>query len=138
MTTFPFPCTYFCYNILLTDAPNTIFRICLVLLTQFRPFAQDKSFIKYFRFCILLVALENSYLEKMVRNGFTNFCILETNPFVLKFFTHDLVNGFHLCSKDKVFIIHHEYYLTFQSWLLLIGGSSNFHCAMMGRTSPSC
>ena len=27
-----------------------------------------------------------------------------------------------------MFVIHRDNYLTFQSWLLLIGGSSNFHC----------
>ena len=54
MTTFPVPCTYFCYNILLTNAPNTGFRIISVCLTHFRPFAQDKSFIKWvFRFNII-------------------------------------------------------------------------------------
>ena len=53
---------------------------------------------------------------------------LEKNPFVLKFFTEDCLNGFPLCFKDPVYIIHPEYYLTFQSSLLLKGGSSN--CAM--------
>ena len=65
----------------------------------------------------------------MVGNGFTHFCILETNPFVLNFFWQDLVDGFYLCFKDQVFFIHREYYLTIQSWLLLIGGSFNSHCA---------
>ena len=46
------------------------------------------------------------------------FEFLKKNPFVLKVFTQDLVNDFHLCSKDQVFIIHRDYYLTFQSWLL--------------------
>ena len=58
------------------------------------------------------------------------FCILEPNPFVLKLFTQDRLNGFPLCLKDQLFIIHPENYLIFQSWLHLIGGSSNFHCAM--------
>ena len=61
----------------------------------------------------------------MVVNGFAIFCILEINPFVLKFFTQDLVNGLHLRSEDQVLIIYRNIYLTFQSWLLLIGGSSN-------------
>ena len=86
MTTFPFPCTYLCYNILLTNAPNTIIRIMSVLLTHFRPFAQDWSFIKCFWFWILLVVLENTYLEEMVGNGFSIFLILKKNPFVLKKF----------------------------------------------------
>ena len=83
MMSFPFPCTYFCYYVLLTNAPNTIFRITSVLLTHFRPFAQEKYFIKGFCFWILLLVFENTYLEEMVRNGLTNFCILETNPFVI-------------------------------------------------------
>ena len=41
MTTFPFRCTYFFYNILLKKAQNTGYIIILVLLTDFRPFAQD-------------------------------------------------------------------------------------------------
>ena len=69
----------------------------------------------------MLVVLENTYLEEMVGNGITIFWILETNPFVLNFLTQDLFNGFHLCSKVQVFIIHREYYLIFQSWLLLVG-----------------
>ena len=81
----------------------------------------------------MLVVLENTYLEEMVGNGYPDFCILETNTLVLNFFPQDLVNGFHLCSKYQVFIIHREYYFTFQSWLLLIGGSSNFHCALVKR-----
>ena len=56
---------------------------------------------------MFLVVLENSLLEQMVQNGFTNFCILETNPFVLKLFTQYLVNGFHMRSKGKEFVIHH-------------------------------
>ena len=54
-------------------------------------------------FEILLVVLESTYLEEMVGNGFTHFCILETNPFVLNFFWQDLVDGFYLCFKDQVF-----------------------------------
>ena len=49
------------------------FRIKHVLLTHFGQFPQDKSFIKNVRFEILLLVLENSYLEEMVRNGFTIF-----------------------------------------------------------------
>ena len=79
------------------------------------------------------MVLESIYLEEMVRNGFTNFCILETNPFGLKFTTQDLGNGLHLGTKDQVFIIARNNYLTFQSWFLLIGGSSNFHCALTLR-----
>ena len=44
--------------------------------------------------------------------------------------TINLVNGLHQQSKDEVFIICRNNYLTFQSWLLLMGGSSNFYCAM--------
>ena len=51
---------------------------------------RNQDFVKY-----LL-----TYLEKMVGNGFTHFCMEETNPFVLTFFWHDLVFGFHLCFKD--------------------------------------
>ena len=129
-TTFPFSCIYFCYNILLKNAQKTGFRIFSVLSTKFRNFVQDKSFIKCFWFWILLVVLENIYLEEMVEKGFTNFCILEKNPFVLIFFAHDLVNGLHLRSKDQVIFINHMNYLTCQSWLLLIKSSQNFHCAM--------
>ena len=45
-TTFPFPCTYICYSIQLTDAQNKGFRTKFVLLTHFGQFVQDKSFIK--------------------------------------------------------------------------------------------
>ena len=72
-----------------------------------------------------LVVLETPYLEQMVRNGIINFCFLETNPFVLKFFTQYPFNGLHLRSKGQGFIIHRLNYLISQSWLLLIGGSSN-------------
>ena len=54
----------------------------------------------------MLVVLENTYLEEMVGNRFTHFCILEKNPFLVKLFTPDLVNSLHLPSNDKVFIIH--------------------------------
>ena len=53
----------------------------------------------------MLVLLENTYLEEMVENGFTIFCILETNPLAYKFFSQDLVISFHRCSKDQVIII---------------------------------
>ena len=43
----------------------------------------------------------------MVGNGFTIFCILETNPYLVKLFTQDLLYGLHLPSKEKVFIIYH-------------------------------
>ena len=53
------------------------------------------------------------------------------NKFIFwKFFTQHLANGLHLRLKDQRFIIHRDNYLTFQSWLFLIGGSSNFNCAM--------
>ena len=58
------------------------------------------------------------------------FCILETNQLILKNFTQTLVNDLHLQLKDQVLIIHRKNYLTFQSWLLLMGGSSNSYCAM--------
>ena len=81
----------------------------------------------------MLIVLENPYFEQMAENGFNNFCVFETNSFFLKFFTQDLANGLHLRSKDQMFIIHRDNYLTFQSWLLLIGSSSNFHCALNKR-----
>ena len=40
-----------------------------------------------------------------------------------------LLMVFIYASKIKCFFIHREYYLTIQSWLLLIGGSFNSHCA---------
>ena len=52
-------------------------------------------------FLILLVVLENTYLEEMVGYRFNISCILEINPFVKekeKYFTKDLVNGLHLRS----------------------------------------
>ena len=104
-------------------------------MTHFRPFVQDKSFIKFVRFWILLIVLENTYLVQMAENGFTIFCIFETNPFVRKLFTQDPAKWLHQRSKDQMFIIHRPNYLTFHSWLLFIGGSSNFHCAMMSWDS---
>ena len=62
--------------------------------------AADWSFIKCFLFFKLFVVLENTYLEQMAENGFTSFCILETNPFLKKMFTLNLVDGLHLYSKD--------------------------------------
>ena len=70
----------------------------------------------------MLVVLENTYLEQMVANGFTSFCIFETNPFILENFTLNLVSVFYLHSKDQVFIFPRKNYLNFQSWLLLMGG----------------
>ena len=78
----------------------------------------------------MLIVLENTYLEQMAGNGFNNFYILERNPFGRKISTQDPANGLRLRSKDQMFIIHRDNYLTFQSWLLLIGGSSNFHFAL--------
>ena len=83
------------------------FRIKRVLFTHFGQFPQDKSFIKNVRFCILLVVLGNTYLEEIIRNGFYNFCILETNPFNSKNFTPRLVNDLHQRLKGHKFIIHH-------------------------------
>ena len=86
-----------------------------------------------------LVVLENIYLEEVVGSEFTIFfSTLEANPYVSKKFTQDIVSGLHLYSKDQVFIIHCKNYLTFQTWLLLIGGSSNFHCEMNSNPSRSC
>ena len=67
----------------------------------------------------------------MAGNGFIICCILETNPFVLNFVKQDFGNCLHLRSKDLVFIIHIKNYLTVQSWLLLIEGSSKSHCALV-------
>ena len=53
----------------------------------------------------MLGVLEYTYLEQMVENGFIPFCILETNPLILRTFTQNLVNGLHLYSKDQVFFI---------------------------------
>ena len=50
--------------------------------------------------------------------------------FVCNFSNKILGNGLHLRSKHQVFIISKKDYLTFQSWLLLMGGSFNFHCAL--------
>ena len=52
-----------------------------------------------------LVVLENIYLEEIIGNGFTNFCMLDTNPFVLNLFTQNLFHGFQLCSKDQWFFL---------------------------------
>ena len=53
-------------------------------------------------------SIKNTYFQEMVRNEVTNFCILETNPLVFKFVTQDLVNDFHLYSKDQVPIVHRK------------------------------
>ena len=60
----------------------------------------------------------------MVENGLSSFCIKKKKK---KIITQNLVNGLHLL-KDQVFIIQHPNYVTFQSKLLLIWGSSNFYC----------
>ena len=64
-------------------------------------------FFENVRFSILLVVLGNTYLEEIIRNGFYNFCILETNPFNSKNFTPHLVNDLHQRLKGHEFIIHH-------------------------------
>ena len=63
----------------------------------------------------------------MAQNLCYNFCILETNPYVLKNYIQYIGDVLHLCFKDHMFIIHRKKYLIFLSWLLLLGGSSNFH-----------
>ena len=78
----------------------------------------------------MLVVIENTYLEQMAENEFTSFCISETNPFFLFLIKKNLGNGLHLHSRGQVIIIRRKNYLTSQSWLLLMGGSSNFYCAM--------
>ena len=76
-------------------------------MTHFGPFAQDKSFIKYLGFLILLLVLENTYLEQMARNALQFFfCILETKPFYLKVFTQYLGSGLHPPSKGQGLTIH--------------------------------
>ena len=42
----------------------------------------------------------------------------------------------HLRSKDQLFIIPRKNYLTFQSLLLWMKGSSNFFCAMSDPLPP--
>ena len=81
-TTFPFSCTYFCYNTLLTSARNTVFRTIYALLTHFWQFSQDRSLILFFWFKILLVVLENIYLEQM-----------EGNEFMIFFFSQEQIKG---------------------------------------------
>ena len=66
----------------------------------------------------------------MVGNGFTHLCILEINPIVLKLFRQILVDGFPLCFKGQVFIIHREYYLLLS--ITFDRGFFNSHnCAML-------
>ena len=73
-------------------------------MTHFGPFAPDKSFMIYF--WILLVVLDKTYLEEMAQNGFTNFCILETNTFILKKnVPQHILYLLYLHSKGQVFII---------------------------------
>ena len=91
------------------------FRTKGVLFTHFGQFPQEKSFIKNVRFCILLVVLENTYLEEIIRNGIYNFCILETNPSNSKMFTSHLVNDLDQRLKCHEFIIHHQKYLNLPS-----------------------
>ena len=76
-----------------------------------------------------MAIFENTYIEQLGENGFTTFSILKTNPFLEKK-TLNLVIGFYIHSKDQVFNTRHKSYLTFQSWLLLMGGLSNLYCAM--------
>ena len=66
----------------------------------------------------------------MVGNGFIIFYVSQMQLHLVSFFTHDFVNGLLLLSKYQGFFIARKSYLTVQSWLLLIEGSSNFYCAM--------
>ena len=65
----------------------------------------------------------------MVGNGFTHFCILETNPFALKFFWQDLVDGFYLCLKDQVFFYSPWILSDYSKLVTFDRGSFNSHCA---------
>ena len=60
----------------------------------------------------------------MVGNGLT---VIKEKSVCFEIFQPS--DGLHQCFKDEVFIIHCEYYLTAQNWLLLIGGSFKPHCA---------
>ena len=67
---------------------NTDFRIRYVLWTHFGQFPSNKFLLKKYAF------------------GDFVSSIWETSPFVLKFFTHNPVDGLHLHSKDQGFFIH--------------------------------
>ena len=70
----------------------------------------------------------------MARNGWDHFCILETNHIVVNKFTPNHVDLMQLRSKDFMVTLVKIYNFL---KLLLIRGSSNFHCAMLGPLSLS-
>ena len=45
-------------------------------------------------------------LKKVFQDGFSNYCILETNPFVSKMFKQYIVNVLHLRSDGQECTIH--------------------------------